>query len=294
MRRLRTKRIIAGWIAVLPALALVILIMWSATLSSVYYSFTDWNGVDAAWVGLRNYERLLSSSLLLRALGVNVILLIAILALIVFPFFIALLVSRMKRFQAVARVVLFTPAALSWVVVGLTGRFVFTGDRGLNAVLDFVGLGELAPDWLGSPGMALAALILLIVWSLFGISFVIFLGAIGVVDERVVEAAHLDGASELRIAVQIIAPAISSHVRLVAIWSTTTVFGSLFALIYVFTGGGPAFATTPVEYLVYTLGFGDGNFALGAAAGVILLLLLMIANAPQLWSYVGKRDEEAL
>lgn len=294
MRRLRTKRSISGWIAVLPALVLVILIMWSAALSSIYYSFTDWNGVDASWVALRNYERLLSSSLLTRALGVNAVLLIAIAALVVLPFFIALLVSRMKRFQAVARVVLFIPAALSWVVVGLTGRFVFTGNRGINAILDFIGLGHLAPDWLGSPTMALAALILLVVWSLFGISFVIFLGAIGVIDERVVEAARLDGASEFRIAVQVIAPAISSHIRLVAIWSTTTVFGSLFALIYVFTGGGPSFATTPVEYLVYALGFGDGNFALGAAAGVILLLLLMIANAPQLWSYVSKRGEEAL
>lgn len=280
-----------GWLAIVPAALLTFVVVWLPIAQAGYYSFTSWNGGSASWIGIDNYVRLFNNELFQRALINNAMLLLAVPFTVLVPFLFALLVIRTPRFTAFFRTALFLPAALSWVVTGLVGRYVFAADGQFNQLMGALGLGGLAVDWLARPQSAMFAMLLLIAWALSGLNFLIYLGGLGSIDESIYDAAKVDGAGPLRTAFQIVLPVMSSYVRFIAISTVTTMFGSLFALVYAFSGGGPNYGTTPLEYLVYAQGFSNGDFAGAASAGVVLMVIIVLVNLPQLRGFIAERQE---
>lgn len=270
--RSRSARV-HGFVFTLPALVLLALFVVAPLSQGIYYSFTNWDGAVATWVGFDNFVSLARNPDLRRTLLNSVYILVSIPVGMVLPFATAYLLSSGIRGARLLRIVIFAPTSLSWVVIGLVARGFFASDGPVNGILNSVGLQQLANNWLASPTSALIAVLITFNAAVFGVNTVIFLAGFATVDRSMIEAARVDGASSLRILVSIVLPVMRRFVEFVFVITVVVSFTGLFALIFVMTGGGPGSATTTLEFAVWQSAFSSGDFGLAAALGLVLLLL---------------------
>jgi multiple sugar transport system permease protein len=282
-----------GWIMVTPAMLLVGALLWFPIGQAVYYGFTSWDGFSAQWIGLENYRSFASDPAFRDVVLHNALLLASLPFVVLLPLIVALLVNAIGRAAPVFRTLLFVPAVLSWVVTGTVGIQLFATNGPIDGALRAVGLSWAAVNWRNGDASAFVALSLLVIWALFGINFIIFLSGLSTFDESLYGAGRVDGANALQIVTRIVVPMLRPFVRFVTILSLTTMYTALFALIYVFTGGGPGYSTTTLEFYVYQLGFSSDEYGSAAAAGVLLLVLVFVVNLSQLRRFLGRSSEDA-
>lgn len=156
----------------------------------------------------------------------------------------------------------------------------------INALLRAIGLGSVAPQWLGDTHIALYSIILAGVSSGFpwvaGLNFLIYLAALQNISPEIHDAARLDGAVGWRRMISIDVPLIAGQLRLIitlALIAVTQTFTS----VWVLTQGGPGNATMVPGVALYQQGFQFGNFgyasAIGALIFVVMLALTVLSNA---------------
>lgn len=279
VRVLRRGRQTAGLLFALPAILLVLGMTVVPLGQAAWYSFTDWNGSTANWVGLRNYRMILTDPELRQAL-VNSALILASIPLGMIPAFVtAWFLSRGVVCGGLMKSLIFAPTALSWIVIGVVARQVFANEGPLNDSLAALGLGGLAMNWLASPSLAMIAVLVTFNAAVFGVNTVIFLTALSTIDRSTIEAARIDGASETRILLAIVLPAIRRFVQFVFIITMVASFTGIFGMIFVMTGGGPGSATLTLEFAVWRRALSTGAFGPGAAIGISLMLLILIVIA---------------
>jgi len=168
-------------------------------------------------------------------------------------------------------------AILSWIVIGIVGRQFFALHGPISGVFHIFGLT--APNWLAESSFALAAVIVTFNAALFGINTTIFLTGLSTIDNSTIEAARLDGAGEWQIIRHVILPAMRRFVEFVLIITVVTSFTGLFGMIYVMTGGGPGSATLTLDFAVWRRAFSTGAFGAGAAIGITLMMVTLMAIA---------------
>ena len=269
----------AGLIFALPAILLVVAITAVPLAQAIWYSFTDWNGATANWTGFRNYLNITRDPELKQALINSSLMLISIPFGMVPAFITAWLLSRGVVASGLLRSLIFAPTALSWVVIGVVARQVFANNGAFNTGLSAIGLDALTMNWLASPTMAMVTLLFTFNAAVFGVNTVIFLTALSTVDRSTIEAARIDGASETRILISIVIPAVRRFVEFVFIITMVASFTGIFGLIYVMTGGGPGSATLTLEFAVWRRALSTGAFGPGAAIGVSLMVLILLVIA---------------
>ncbi len=274
--RLHRGRRISGFLFALPAMLLVLAVTGLPLLQATYYSFTDWNGAAANWTGLRNYRNVFVDPELSRALRNSGLILLSIPFGMALSFIAAYLLSRVSVASGLLRTAIFAPTALSWIVIGVIARQVFSNDGPLNDLLTALGWEAFTANWLASPALAMVALLITFNAAVFGVNTVIFLTALSTIDRSTAEAARLDGASEFRILIAIILPAVRRFVEFVFIITMVASFTGIFGLIYVMTGGGPGSSTMTLEFAVWRRALSTGAFGPGAAIGVSLMLLILV------------------
>lgn len=269
----------AGLLFALPAIFLVLCITAIPLMQAGYYSFTNWNGATANWTGLRNYRNIFVDPELRQALINSGLIMLSIPFGMVPAFVTAYLLSRGVAASGLMRSIIFAPTALSWVVIGVVARQTFANEGPLNSLLSTIGLDALTMNWLASPSTAMIAVLLTFNAAIFGINTVIFLTALSTVDRSTIEAARIDGASDTRILLEIILPAIRRFVEFVFIITLVASFTGIFGLIYVMTGGGPGSATMTLEFAVWRRALSTGAFGPGAAIGISLMVLILLVIA---------------
>lgn len=249
------------------------------------YGPSEENSQVEEFVGLDNYERLLTDPLLsprmTGAIGNNFLFFFIHMcvqnpiALILAT----LLTSVAKRSSSVYRTLLFTPTVLSFVLVGFIWQIILNPLWGIaDDVLGIFGLDS--QPWLGLPGTALPTLSLISVWQFIGIPMMLFLVALLGIPDELLEAARVDGASAWRVFWKIKFPLILPTVGIVTILTFVGNFNA-FDLVYTVQGSlaGPNFSTDLLGTFFYRTFFGfqlqPGNPTLGAAvAGVMFLIIL--------------------
>jgi multiple sugar transport system permease protein len=244
-------------------------------LQALFYSFTNWNGATASFVGLRNYANIFVDPDLRRSLVNSGLILASIPFGMVLAFVTAYLLNVGVTGSRPMRSAIFAPTALSWVVIGIVARQFFASNGGINALLQSVGLGLFAHNWLADPVTAMIAVLVTFNAAVFGINTIIFLTALSTIDKSTIEAARIDGASELTILFAIVFPAVKRFIEFVFIITMVVSFTGLFGLIYVITGGGPGLATMTLEFAVWKRALSTGAFGSGAAIGVALMALVL-------------------
>lgn len=276
----------------LPA---VILVAWVVTVplfQGLYYSFTNWDGGEASWVGLTNYLSVLSVPDLITAFRNSILVLLSVPIGLIGPFVTAYLLSGGLPGGKIFRTIIFAPTALSWVVIGIVARNFLAPSGSLNQLLTGVGLDGVTYNWLAEPSFAIWAIVVAFNAAVFGGNTIIMLAGFATLDRSMIEAARVDGASAVRMLISIILPNMLRFVQFVYITTVITSFTGLFGLIFTMTAGGPGYSSTTLEYAVWKNAFTTGNFGLSAALGIFLLLVVVVVLG--LSRLVSRRQEGGL
>lgn len=264
-----------GVLFTLPALLLVGLVTVLPLCQAAYYSFTNWNGAQATFTGWTNYLNMLYDPELRRSLINSLCFLASVPFGLIPPFIVAYLLHKDIPGNKLFRALIFAPTALSWVVIGMVGRQFFALRGPVSSLFGMFGVAP--PNWLADNNFALAAVILTFNAAIFGINTIIFLTGLATVDRSTIEAAWLDGASERQVIWYVILPAMRRFVEFVLIITIITSATGIFAMIYTMTGGGPGSATLTLEFAVWRRAFATGGFGAGAAIGIVLMMVTLIA-----------------
>nr|WP_253943297.1 sugar ABC transporter permease [Nocardioides sp. zg-1308] len=244
--------------------------------SAVYYVFVDFNGINPQppFVGLANITEVFGDPEVYDALWNNVIwIVIGTLAPLLLGLGLALLLTQVRRGSVFYRTVFFVPFVLPQVAVGVVWGWIYAPSRGwLNNVLEAVGLDAFTTGWLGNPDTALYAVLATAVWSQVGFVFVIFLSALRNVDVDLVDAARLDGANGGQRLRHVVLPQIMPVLLMVF---TITLLGgfSVFDIIFVMTGGGPAGATEVLGTYAYSSAFQLNRISYGTTLALLITVM---------------------
>ena len=278
----------AGWGFTAPALFLIAVFFVLPALAALALSFTDFDIYsigDASltrFVGLANYRALLDNPVFWIALrNTAVFVVLGVPLSIVVSLGAALLLNSLTgRFRSVFRTAWFTPYITTLVAVAIVWRYLYHPQYGwVNATLSAFGIPPI--DWLGQPGWAMLAIVLLSVWKGFGYTMIVFLAGLQSIPEELYEAARLDGAGWWRQLRHITLPQLRATFLFVAI-ITFLGYCQVFAEPYVMTQGGPLKSTTSIVLFMYEEGFRWWRIGPAAAIAVVLFLIMLVAAAIQL------------
>ena len=284
-----SRRERAAWGFIAPALIAIAIFFAIPVISALFLSLTDFDIYALAdlknlrFVGLQNYERLLTNPLFWQAmkntvwfsvLGVPLAIGASLFAAVV-------LNARAVKWRPIWRVVFFAPFVTTLVATAVLWNYLLHTKYGvINWILTSIGLP--AVDWLGNPATSIPAILMFVVWKTFGYNMLIFLAVLQTVPDDLYEAARIDGAGPLKQFQHVTLPAIAPTLLLVSIISIAGFF-QLFAEPYVMTQGGPAQSTVTVLYFMYEEGFKWWNLGSASAVAFILFLCIFAVTMVQLW-----------
>ncbi|OGN81402.1 MAG: hypothetical protein A2X23_10175 [Chloroflexi bacterium GWC2_73_18] len=270
----------AGFLFALPVILLTGSLLFLPILQTVYYSFTQWDGITATWVGLDNFRRLSSDPVFWRVLANNVLLLAAIPFAILIPLLVAFLLHQHVAGWRFFRSVYFLPTSISWVVIGMVAIRVFARRGILNDLLRMLGI-PLTTDLLTTELGAMLAVSLTFIWSVFGTNTIIFITGMATLDRDVYEAARVDGAGPWAVFRYVTIPLLMRFIQFAFVLTVITGFTALFSLIFIMTTGGPGYGTTTLEFFVYQKAFAQGVFGYAAAIGTFLFAIVFLIGLVQ-------------
>lgn len=267
-----------------PAFIFFTLFIIVPTISSVYYSFTSWDGINpnVKFIGLANYKEIFTSARFGNALKNTVILTVFISILEnAFALGLALVVDNVRWGKNFFRSSFYIPVLISGIVSGFIWKIMYNYNFGtFNSILKNFGLDQFKQDWLGNTALALLMIGVVLIWKGAGYYMIIYLASLQSVSPELIEAAAIDGASPWQRFRAITIPLISGAFT---INFTLSLINGLkvFDQINVMTDGGPGFTTETLVYLLYKVGFNEGRQGFGTAVGIMLLFIIVILNGIQ-------------
>ena len=269
----------AGILFALPVIVLELALLALPIAQAVYYSFTNWDGLKATWIGLANYQRLFSDSTFWRVVLNNLLLLAAVPVAILIPLLVAYLLNEHVSGWRFFRSAYFLPVVTSWVVVALVWRWLLNPQTGVvNAALDLVGIQ--GPGWWTDPAWALPSIILASAWKDLGFVMVILLAGLQAIPEEYYEAAEVDGAGRRARFRHVTMPLLSSSSFFVLVISLINSF-QVFDQVWVMTGGGPAGASSVVVEQIVRNAFSYNKMGYASAMSWVLFAAILAVTAVQ-------------
>ncbi|RTR36177.1 sugar ABC transporter permease [Robertmurraya yapensis] len=263
---------------VLPALLLIGIFIFIPLALSGYYGFMDWDGIGAmTFIGLENYTAALQDVKFWDSAWHSFLLAIfSTLSLLIYLAIALILASKIKGSDLLRKIYLI-PMLLSSVAIAQLWIKIYNPTSGmLNQILLKIGV-ENPPAWLAETSIVLYAIFIPILWQYAGFYILIYYAALKNIPDSIIEAARIDGASPVQIALRIKLPLIMGIVKVTIVLA---VVGSLkyFDLIYVMTGGGPNSASEVMASYMYKLAFDTNNFGYGSAIGFLLLIITLVVT----------------
>jgi raffinose/stachyose/melibiose transport system permease protein len=274
-----------------PAAAIYVTFFIAPTLSSFYYSMTDWH-IDVhqvSFVGFENFVRMFSEDVLLLALKNTVLLAIMVTLLQnLFGLLLALALNEKLKLAPILRAVFYMPQIICPLVIGYVFTALLNPEMGLvNMLLRSIGLDFLALDWLSDPNIAFFSIMATEVWRVTGFAMIIYLAGLQTIPTSIIEYAQIDGAgywSRFRhIVFPLIAPAVTINFLLSVINSL-----KVFEIVLVLTRGGPGYSTEVFNTYIMRH-FGQGEYGYSTAVNVVLFFIISTIGLAVL-SVLRKRE----
>ncbi len=284
---LARRQAMIGYLLVVPALSLLLLLVAYPFFFAITISFTDRIvGRSGEWVGLENFRYLFNQPTFRKTIT-NTITLVVIsdIAKLILGLGLAVLLNQAVPGRGVMRAVIMLPWAMPAFVAFLVWKLLFLPiGGGINLVLSETSIYTDVIDWLGQRSTAMPAVIIATVWRGFPFWAISFLAALQGVPNELYEAAKVDGATAFQrfrhITLPLIKPVILIVVLMSSIWTANS-----FENIWIMTQGGPSDATMVFPVLAY---FGMQTQRLGEAAAVsvamipaLLILVIFVTAAIQ-------------
>lgn len=274
MRNVMSNKLVIS-LYTLPALLLILVLIYIPLILSGYYGLMDWNGIgEMKFIGLENYINLIQDEKFWTSAGHSFLLALFSTLSLLFYLAISLVLASKIKGANVLRKIYLIPMLLSSVAIAQLWLKIFDPTNGmLNRMLEMFGM-ENTPVWLADPNIVLYAIFIPIVWQYAGFYILIYYAALKNVPDEIIEAAKIDGATSLQIAYKIKLPLIAGVFKVTIMLA---VVGSLkyFDLIYVMTGGGPNGASEVMASYMYKEAFKLNNFGYASAIGFGLLIICL-------------------
>jgi glucose/mannose transport system permease protein len=195
----------------------------------------------------------------------------------------AILLDQKIRAEGVLRTIYLYPMALSFIVTGTAWKWILNPGLGIEHLVRQWGIESFTFDWLVDPDKAISCIAIAGVWQSAGFVMALFLAGLRGIDDSIVKAAQVDGASLPRIYWRILIPSLRP-----VFFSTLMVVSHLaiksFDLVMALTAGGPGFATDLPATFMYAMAFSRGQIGLGAASATVMLALVAAIVVPYLYS----------
>jgi sn-glycerol 3-phosphate transport system permease protein len=283
-RRRRHRSSGLALLFLLPALAVFAVFIFYPLVRSVILSFqgVDIIGRPGAFVGTANYARLFADPGFVKVLGVTAAFtVLTVVPSIVGGLAIALLLQQKIRAIRFFRTAFALPFAFSVATASVVFQVLYNPASGvLNGLLSYLGVDPMR--WLTNPTLALFSVALTTVWMQLGYNLLVLSAGLGAMDEEVLEAARLDGASGLRLQRSIVLPLITPQLFFLVVTGTIHSLQS-FGQIRILTRGGPEGNTTTLVYSIFEQAFdyNNSNFGYASAQALVLLLVVLVITAVQ-------------
>jgi glucose/mannose transport system permease protein len=263
------------------------------------YGLIAWNGYlslsasrllpNYEWAGVGQYARLLVDERFHVAMTNMVIFgTLFIGGAMALGLLLAILLDQKIRIEGVLRTIYLYPMAISFIVTGTAWKWILNPGLGLEHLVRQWGFEGFVFDWLIDPDMAIYCIVIAGVWQSAGFVMALFLAALRGIDDSIIKAAQVDGASLPKIYWRIIIPSLRP-----VFFSTLMVVSHLaiksFDLVMALTAGGPGFATDLPATYMYAMAFTRGQIGLGAASATVMLAMVAAIVVPYLYSELRTR-----
>jgi len=293
-RFIMDRREVLGSVLVSPAVLYVLLLVGLPFLLAVYYSVSAYSIYNPSWrfVGLANFAQIVRNPEFLHTLGNTFLFTFGSQALgLVLGKFGAFLLLRPFPGRRIVRALIILPWAVPIALSTVAWQWMFDS---LYSVINWsmIALGiitrEDAPNWLGTPHLAMLCIIVVNAWRFFPFAIVIFLAGITSVPQDVIDAATVDGAGFWRRNYQIIMPMILPIVAIGLIFGIVFTFTDL-SIVLLLTNGGPVGTTSVLGFEGYQVGIISGDVSHGAAISLFMLPVLFIVVVGML-RFIRRRE----
>jgi len=275
------RREVLGSILVAPAILYVLLLVGVPFLMAIYYSLSAFTIYNPSWkfVGLANFIDIVQNPVFLQTLSNTFIFTFGsqFLGLILGKFG-ALVLLKPFPGRKFVRAMVILPWAVPVALATVAWQWMFDS---LYSVINWtlIALGIItrsqAPNWLGTPDLAMLSVIVVNAWRFFPFAIVIFLAGITAIPQDVLDAATVDGAGFWRRNYQIIVPMILPIVAIGLIFGIVFTFTDL-SIVFLMTMGGPVGATSVLGFSGFQTGIVSGDVSHGAAISLFMLPVLFV------------------
>lgn len=268
-----------------PSFLVILFFVYGFIAYTGYISMTDSKMLPSyGWVGLDNYERLWKLPHWWRALKNLAIfgtLYIGICSVI--GLFVAILLDQKIRAEGVLRPIYLYPMALSFIVTGTAWKWFLDPGIGLENIMHQWGWESFAFDWIKNRKFAIYTVVIAAVWQSSGFVMAMFLAGLRSVDNEIIKAAQIDGASIVTIYRRIIIP-LMRPVFLSAFVVLAHLAIKAYDLVVALTGGGPGQATELPATFMYSYTFTRNLMGIGASSAIIMLIMIFSIVVPYLYA----------
>lgn len=273
-----------------PSLVLILIFVYGFIAFSVYLSFTDSRLLPSyGWVGLENYSKLWRLShweISLTNMAVFAGLYIGICT--VLGLGLAIFLDQKIRGEGFIRTIYLYPMALSFIVTGTAWKWFLDPGIGLENVMQAWGWTSFEFDWIKNRDFAIYTVVLAAVWQTSGFVMAMFLAGLRGIDNEMLRAAQMDGASNWNLYRRIIIPQLRP-----AFLSAFVILSHLaiktFDLVIALTGGGPGRATELPATFMYSYTFTRNQMGIGAASATIMLITIAAIMVPYLYTELREK-----
>lgn len=277
---------------------MVLIFVYGFILFTVYVSFTDSRILPFVnndgqrtleLIGFSNYEKLFSLShweISLWNMATFAGLYIGICTCLGLG--LAIFLDQKIRAEGALRTIYLYPMALSFIVTGTAWKWFLDPGIGLENVMQSWGWTSFEFDWIKNRDYAIYTVVLAAVWQTSGFVMAMFLAGLRGIDNEILKAAQMDGASNWNLYRRIIIPQLRP-----AFLSAFVILSHLaiktFDLVIALTGGGPGRATELPATFMYSYTFSRNQMGIGASSAVIMLMTIAAIMIPYLYAELREK-----
>ena len=273
--------------AALP-LAVFFVVLVVPFAQGLFLTFTNWDGFEYdQFSGVDNYVKSFQDPTFWTTLSFTArFVVVSLVAVNVVAFGLALLVTARLRSSNLFRTFFFVPNLIGGVVLGVIWQFIF--NTALVSLSQKFSWPFFEASWLNETGTAFWALIIVTVWQSSGYMMIIYITGLISIEQEVLEAAKVDGASPLRTLISVKMP-LMAQAFTISMFLTLRNGFMAYDVNVALTGGGPFRTTELISMHIFQDAFAFGNFGTGQSKAVIMFLIVAIAALVQV--SVSKRME---
>ncbi|KGH71379.1 carbohydrate ABC transporter permease [Oenococcus oeni] len=275
------------WLFIAPTLILLAVIIVIPFIIGIFYSFTNSNGLTASWIGLKNYQLLLSDDNFLESCWLTILFsLLSVVGINVIGLGFALLVTRSDNyFNRLLRTIFFVPNLIGGILLGFIWQFIFIQIfQAFGESLDWSWL----EGWLSTPATGLWGLVILFWWQMSGYIMLIYISFLNNIPKNTIESAELDGANNQQIFWHIKLPQLAPAFT-ISLFLTLANSFKIYEQNLALTNGGPYRSTELISMNIYNTAFVNYQQGYAQAEGIVLFIFVMLVSFAQLY-FSRKRE----